>query len=94
MGEAYTGYGATLVAQGRLDDAIAKFSQALELNPNDSGAYLYRGQALLTQGHVDEAVASLKEGVRLRPGFEPAQRLLDQALQRQKAARSSGSPPR
>ena len=68
---------------GRKDDAIAEFSEAVRLSPNDAGAHYSLARALGALGRFDEAIAELKETLRLQPDFPDARRTLD-LLQRAK----------
>ncbi|HEX5093750.1 MAG TPA: tetratricopeptide repeat protein [Burkholderiales bacterium] len=58
--------------QGRLDDAIAGYRQALALAPDHAIAHLNLGSALLDQGRLDEAQASLRRAIVLEPGLAEA----------------------
>ena len=50
--------GRTLLAEGRLDEAIAAFDAALRFGPRNAGAQYLRGEALFLQRRLDDALAS------------------------------------
>jgi tetratricopeptide (TPR) repeat protein len=53
--------------QGKLDEAIASYRQALQIDPNLAAAHYNLGSALSNQGKLDEALAELEIAVRLDP---------------------------
>ena len=59
--------GAAASAIGNYDQAIAEFSEALELDPNDARAWLGRGKARLAKRDFDRALADFDEALRLDP---------------------------
>jgi tetratricopeptide (TPR) repeat protein len=52
---------------GRWDEAVAHYEEALRLAPKDANAHLNLGVVLHQQGRKDEAVAHYKEALRLNP---------------------------
>ncbi|MDD5677208.1 MAG: tetratricopeptide repeat protein [Kiritimatiellae bacterium] len=56
-----------LPGQGRLDDAVYHYAEALRIRPNYAEAHNNIGVALARQGKVDEAIAHYREALRLRP---------------------------
>ena len=72
--------GTAFVQQGRLDEAIACFRQALSLQPDDAGLYNNLGIALSQQGKFDEAIAAHQQAVRLQPDFAGAYNNLGNAF--------------
>ncbi|MBZ5594256.1 MAG: FG-GAP-like repeat-containing protein [Acidobacteriia bacterium] len=61
--------GVRLMAQGRLDDALAAFRHALDDNPNFALAAYNMGVVLAHKGQMREAAEALRTAIRLRPGF-------------------------
>ena len=53
--------------EGRVDSALALFSEVLTLAPNDVKALNNRGLALLAKGQLREALADLTRAVELAP---------------------------
>ena len=65
----YVSQGHELLQQGRLDEAIEKFSRAAELNPELYKPYLNRGNAYLQLGKYAPALADYATAIRLEPYF-------------------------
>lgn len=63
----YFGMGGVFRDSGRLDDAIAAYSEAIRLFPGVTAARGGLGAVYLKQGRLDEAAAQLSEAVRLNP---------------------------
>lgn len=53
--------------QGRNDDSIAEFKQALKLNPNLANAHAQLGHSLIFLGHAEETEAYVHKAIRLSP---------------------------
>ncbi len=78
--EAHDNLGLTLAAQGKLDQAIAQYAEALRLKPDLAGAHNNLGLALAAQGKLDEAIAQYTEALRLNPAYAGTQNNLGLAL--------------
>lgn len=52
--------------------AIEDFTQAIEFDANNAGAYLGRGMAYMKIGDADSARKDFREAVSLDPGLAPA----------------------
>ena len=59
--------GGALVHQGRVDEAITLYREALHLQPNFANLHFNMGIALLHQRKVDDAIDELTRAVELRP---------------------------
>jgi Flp pilus assembly protein TadD len=71
--------------QGRqLDDAAAKFEEAVKLNPRNSGAWNGLGWARFNSGKNDEALAAFQKVIELEPNHPAALNGLGQVLLVQK----------
>ncbi|UCC21917.1 MAG: tetratricopeptide repeat protein [Planctomycetota bacterium] len=57
----HSNYGGALFEEGRFDDALAHFSEALRINPRYADARRNIGIVLLRQGKIDDAIAALVE---------------------------------
>lgn len=57
------------LALGRLDAALADFTQAIALGQDFPGAYLLRGNAYADKGEFDKALSDFTEAIRLDPEF-------------------------
>jgi len=71
--------GAAQQAAGRLDDAAAAFTHALELSPAAAAGYVHLGEIRLLQGHPEEAEAVLKTALSTPAVSAAAHALLGQA---------------
>jgi tetratricopeptide (TPR) repeat protein len=67
LSEACYLHGNVLRDQGKLDDAIAHYREAIRLQPNHPEAYSALVHALKAQGKLDEEVAARREAIRLKP---------------------------
>jgi protein O-mannosyl-transferase len=65
---------------GRLDDAIARYEEALRLNPNLAQAHNNLGKALNDEGRTRDAIAQYEDVLRLNPGLAVAHNNLGSAL--------------
>ena len=72
--------GLTADKQHQLDDAIAEFRKATELDPSLADAFASLGQAYLEKREYSSAIAPLKHALELKPDLIPAHRLLGYAL--------------
>ncbi len=79
---AHNSLGAALEEQGRLDEAISHFREALQIKPDGTQAYYNMGVALEKQGKYDDSLKYLSEAVRLKPDFVNALYNLGIALKR------------
>jgi len=79
----YLNLGRALAGQGRIDEAIAQYSQALRINPDFPEAHYNLGHALAGQGKIDEAIAQYSQALRIEPDFTEAHINLGVALARQ-----------
>src|SRR5262249_48963136 len=63
----YRQLGGIVLAQGKADEAIALFTRAAELKPNDEAAYNNLAIAYSQRGDHERAVAALRKSLRVRP---------------------------
>jgi lysophospholipase L1-like esterase len=75
--------GNTLLSQGRFDEAIAQYEEALRMKPDLAEAYSNRGVALKSMGRLDEAVQSYIRALQLDPALPDVHNNLGVALARQ-----------
>jgi Flp pilus assembly protein TadD len=73
-----------LSRQGRLDEAIRHFYEALRLDPDFSGAHNNLGIARARSGVLEGAADHFKAALRIDPGFVHARKNLDKMLARRK----------
>ena len=78
--------GAALQERGRLDDAIAHYRRATELEPDYAPAYNNMGTALRAQGLVEQAIASYRHAIDAMVDYPDAHYNLANALMDQQRA--------
>lgn len=64
--------GASLKGQGRLQEALAQFDAAVEVNPDYADAYNNRGVTLQELNRLEEAIASFDKSIELKPDYAEA----------------------
>jgi tetratricopeptide (TPR) repeat protein len=64
---AHSGLGIALYMKGQTDEAIAEYTEALRLNPDDPVGHNILGIALDKKGQLDEAIRQFQEALRLNP---------------------------
>jgi hypothetical protein len=72
-----------LRAQGRLEEAVARYQRALELSPDHPEAHNNLGVALVDLGRPEEAITHHKKALAREPGSAELRYNLGGALQRQ-----------
>ncbi len=72
--------GNVLVGQGRVDEAIAHYREALRIDPAYVGAHSNLGNVLAGQGWADEAIAQYREALQLDPTYAVAHNNLGNSL--------------
>jgi tetratricopeptide (TPR) repeat protein len=80
---AHINLGAALADQGRLNEAIAHYSEAIRIKPDYFVAHVNVGAALAKQGNLNEAIAHYSEAIRIEPNFAEAYYNTGNALLRQ-----------
>ena len=72
--------GATLQGQGKLQEAVASFDRAIQLNPDFVNAHSNLGNTLRDLGRLEEAEASCRQAISLKPGIPEAHTNLGNTL--------------
>ena len=75
--------GNQLLQEGKLEDAIAAYCRAIELNPVNSWFHQHLGEALAKQGQFEEAVTAFRCAIELKPDFYWSYHHLGDALAQQ-----------
>ena len=65
----YTILGATLLRQGKTEQALKVYDQAIQLKPDYAEAYNNRGIALQKLGQLEEAIKNYDKAIQLEPDF-------------------------
>ena len=69
---AHDNLGVALVAQGRFDEAIEHYHQAIALRPTNPRSHYDLGIALRHEGKTDDAIKEYERALELRPQYEKA----------------------
>jgi tetratricopeptide (TPR) repeat protein len=69
---AHSSLGAAYYDQGRTDEAITHYRQAVKINPRYKDAHNNLGVALRGQGHIEEALAQFEEALSIDPRYKEA----------------------
>ena len=68
----YTQQGTSHYLQGRIDEAIADYSKAIDMNAGSAVAYNNRGSAYCKKGQIDEALSDFNKAIEIIPRFAAA----------------------
>ena len=79
---AYNNLGCTLEGEGKIDEAIAAYEQALQLKPDLGEAHYNLGIVLVKVGRVPEAIEHYQLALRVKPDYAQAHYNLGIALAR------------
>jgi tetratricopeptide (TPR) repeat protein len=72
--------GNALLKKGNVDEAIAHFQRALQIDPDSVEAHNNLGNALLKEGNVDEAIVQYQKALQINPDYAKAHYNLGCAL--------------
>ncbi len=76
----YDCLGTILCGCGRIEEAIACYQKAVEVNPDYVQAYSNLGLALAGRGQIDEAIAHFQKALEIKPDYAPVHNNLGLAL--------------
>ncbi|MFM9266345.1 tetratricopeptide repeat protein [Tychonema sp. BBK16] len=79
----YLNNGKQFFEEGNLEEAIAAYRRAIELNPDLSWSHHNLGEALAKLGKLDEAITAYRRAIELNPDFSWSYHHLGDALDRQ-----------
>ena len=69
-----------LAEQGKVEEAIGHYREALRLNADNPEAHFNLALALLRQGKREDAAAHLTEALRLKPDYAEARTQLNSLM--------------
>ena len=72
--------GVALAEQGKIEEAMAHYAEALRIKPDFAGAHYNLGFALAEQGKIEEAMAHYAEALRIKPDYAEVHNNLGAAL--------------
>jgi tetratricopeptide (TPR) repeat protein len=78
--EAHNNYAVVLAQDGRIDEALAEYGRALQIQPDFTEAHFNLGLVLFTQGRIDPGISEFEEAIRLHPDYARAHYNLGLAL--------------
>ena len=81
--EAWNNKGAALDDQGKYDDAIKAFDEAIRINPNYADAWYNKGVAFYHQKKYNEAIQAYDKAIKIDPQFADAWQNKGNALEAQ-----------
>jgi Flp pilus assembly protein TadD len=61
--------GSELIGQGRFNEAVQAYDQAISIYPFDAAMYSYRGVAYASMSKHDKALADLRKAIELEPKY-------------------------
>jgi Flp pilus assembly protein TadD len=79
----YLKEGLILAGEGRTEEALKPFRQALSIRPDWAEAHSLLGSALAETGHYKEAEAELRKAVALKPDYGEGWNYLGEFLKKQ-----------
>lgn len=65
--DAHVGLGLAYFALDRLDESLAEFDRAIEVDPNETAAWNYRGQIFYALERYEQAVSDFDQAISLEP---------------------------
>jgi tetratricopeptide (TPR) repeat protein len=77
---AHTNLGVALSGQGKIEEAISHYTEALRISPYHASIHCHLGVALAKQGKIKEAIAHYTEALRIEPDYAEAHNNLGAAL--------------
>jgi Flp pilus assembly protein TadD len=69
---AHYNFGMTILPKGRVDEALAHFQKAVEIDPNHARAHVSLGVALFQKGQVGEAIAHFQKALTMEIHPDPS----------------------
>jgi predicted O-linked N-acetylglucosamine transferase (SPINDLY family) len=87
--EKFNRLGVALARQGRINEAMANFQRAVQLEPDNAQVCNNLGIALAQQGKIDEAAICFHRAVRVRPDFAEAHNNLGNVFNTQSKAKEA-----
>jgi tetratricopeptide (TPR) repeat protein len=77
---AHNNLGNYLYKEGRIEEAMEHYHNAIQINPNDAEVQNNLGVALAAQGRFDEAIENYRKAIQINPDYAEAQNNLGATL--------------
>ena len=77
---AHNNLGTVLESEGRVDEAIGHYEEAIRLKPDHAEAHNNLGNAIYKKGRTEDAIREYRKAIRLKPGYATAYGNLGTAL--------------
>lgn len=74
--------GTTFQQEGRMEEAIAQYQKALEIDPDQADVHSNLGVVFLEMGRVDDSIAHLQKALQITPNYADAHYNLGNSLLR------------
>jgi Flp pilus assembly protein TadD len=79
---AHNNLGVALAEQGRLEEAIGHYNEALRIKPGEAEVHNNLGNALVARGNFEEAIGHYYEALRIQPNYARTHNNLGNVLAR------------
>jgi tetratricopeptide (TPR) repeat protein len=66
----------------RIDEALTSFNKAIEINPGDIDAWIYKGRSLEELGEFEEAINCYGRALKINPEHKMAREYKEACLQK------------
>ena len=82
LAAALIGLGGQLLSEGKAAEAISSYKEAVDLSPNDSGAYMGLARSFFKNGDILKAIQAVEKAMRINSGNSDAELLFRELMGR------------